>query len=270
MIVLAASSFSLLWGFIAAIAYTLGALFGGRLSLQQSRHYLWVISLFHGLSVVATLVPAPDEAARFGFGPALSATTWLVLLVYTAEHHWFPQMRTRWMLSSIGLVTVLVPLVFPGQVLHSSASAWLPLHWLLGLACYAMFAAAVVHASLMSRAERQMRLAATDPTGLPLLTLERLTFRFVHLGFLLLSATLIAGWWFGEQLYGSDKTMRWDHKTILSVMAWVVFLLLIWGRHARGWRGPLAVRILYMGSALLLLAYAGSRFVMEVLLQRTL
>ena len=129
MIVLAASSFSLLWGSIAAIAYTLGALFGGRLSLQQSRHYLWVISLFHGLSVVATLVPAPDEAARFGFGPALSATTWLVLLVYTAEHHWFPQMRTRWMLSSIGLVTVLVPLVFPGQVLHSSASASLPWSW---------------------------------------------------------------------------------------------------------------------------------------------
>ena len=64
--------------------------------------------------------------------------------------------------------------------------------------------------------------------------------------------------------------MRWDHKTILSVMAWVVFLLLIWGRHARGWRGTLAVRTLYLGSALLLLAYAGSRFVMEVLLQRTL
>jgi ABC-type uncharacterized transport system permease subunit len=133
-----------------------------------------------------------------------------------------------------------------------------------------MFAAAVVHASLMSRAERQMRLAASDPTGLPLLTLERLTFHFVHLGFFLLSATLMAGWWFGEQLYGPDKAMRWDHKTILSVMAWSVFLILIWGRHARGWRGPLAVRTLYAGSAMLLLAYAGSRFVMEVLLKRGL
>ena len=170
----------------------------------------------------------------------------------------------------MGLVTVLLPLIYPGQVLHSNASAWLPLHWLLGLASYAMFAAAVVHASLMSRAERQMRLAATDPTGLPLLTLERLTFHFVHLGFLLLSATLMAGWWFGERLYGADKAMRWDHKTILSVMAWLVFLLLIWGRHARGWRGTLAVRTLYFGSGMLLLAYVGSRFVTEVLLQRDL
>jgi ABC-type uncharacterized transport system permease subunit len=131
-----------------------------------------------------------------------------------------------------------------------------------------MFAAAVVHASLMSRAERQMRLAEADPSGLPLLTLERLTFRFVHLGFFLLSATLLAGWWFGEHLYGPDKPMRWDHKTIFSVVAWLVFLLLLWGRHRQGWRGPVAVRTLYIGSALLLLAYAGSRFVMEVLLQR--
>ena len=51
-------------------------------------------------------------------------------------------------------------------------------------------------------------------------------------------------------------------------MAWWVFLLLLWGRHYRGWRGPVAVRTLYIGSALLLLSYAGSRFVMEVLLER--
>ena len=102
-------------------------------------------------------------------------------------------MKTRWILSAAGLVAVVLPLIYPGQPLHSSASAWLPLHWVLGMASYAMFAAAVVHASLMSRAERQMRLAEADPSGLPLLTLERLTFRFVHLGFFLLSATLLAG-----------------------------------------------------------------------------
>lgn len=268
MIVFSASTFSLVWGLVAACAYGLGGLFGGRLSPHQSRNYLWVISLFHGLSVIASLIPTPDHPPHFGFAAALSATAWLVLLVYTLEHHWFPQMKTRWILSAAGLVAVVLPLVYPGQPLHGSASAWLPLHWVLGMASYAMFAAAVVHASLMSRAERQMRLAEADPSGLPLLTLERLTFRFVHLGFFLLSATLLAGWWFGEHLYGPDKPMRWDHKTIFSVVAWLVFLLLLWGRHRQGWRGTVAVRTLYIGSALLLLAYAGSRFVMEVLLQR--
>jgi len=270
MIVLSASNFSLVWGLAAACAYAMGAFWGGRLSPHQSRNYLWVISLFHGLSVVASLIPVEDGPAYFGFAAALSATAWLVLLVYTLEHHWFPQMQTRWILSCAGMVAVILPLVFPGQALHKTASAWLPLHWILGMASYAMFAAAVVHASLMSRAERQMRLAASDPTGLPLLTLERLTFRFVNIGFFLLTLTLMAGWWFSEQLYGSDKPFRWDHKTILSTIAWVVFLLLLWGRYYRGWRGQLAVRTLYFGSALLLLSYAGSRFVTEVLLHREL
>jgi ABC-type uncharacterized transport system permease subunit len=138
------------------------------------------------------------------------------------------------------------------------------------MASYALFAAAVVHAGLMNRAERQIRLAEADPSGLPLMTLERLTFRFVHIGFLLLTATLFAGLLFGERLYGPDNALRWDHKTVLSIMAWLTYALLIWGRQARGWRGPLAIRLLYLGSAMLLLAYVGSRFVLEVLLHKVL
>lgn len=110
MIVFSASTFSTVWGLVAALAYALGALLGGRLSPQQSRNYLWVISLFHGLSVLASLIPEPNTTPRFGFAPALSATAWLVLMVYTLEHHWFPQMKTRWVLSGAGLVAVLLPL----------------------------------------------------------------------------------------------------------------------------------------------------------------
>jgi ABC-type uncharacterized transport system permease subunit len=64
--------------------------------------------------------------------------------------------------------------------------------------------------------------------------------------------------------------LRWDHKTVLSIMAWLTYALLIWGRLAKGWRGPLAIRLLYLGSAMLLLAYVGSRFVLEVLLHKVL
>ena len=269
MIVFSAYHFSLVWGLLAATAYALGAMFGGRLSAQQSRSYLWVISLFHGLRVIASLIPSENELAHFGFAAALSATAWLVLLVYTIEHHWFPQMQTRWLMSCVGMVAVVLPLLFPGHALHSTSSAWLPFHWMLGMASYALFAAAVVHASLMNRAERQIRMGAIDPTGLPLLTLERLTFRFVNIGFGLLTATLLAGWLFGEQLYGPDKALRLDHKTLFAILAWLVFLLLIWGRRYRGWRGPLAVRTIYTGAAMLFLSYAGSRFVTEVFLNRS-
>jgi ABC-type uncharacterized transport system permease subunit len=61
---------------------------------------------------------------------------------------------------------------------------------------------------------------------------------------------------------------KWDHKTIFSVLSWFAFAVLIVGRAQFGWRGRTAVRVLYIGSGLLLLAYVGSRFVLEVVLGR--
>ncbi|MGB2881084.1 MAG: cytochrome c biogenesis protein CcsA, partial [Rhodoferax sp.] len=128
---------------------------------------------------------------------------------------------------------------------------------------------AVVHAWFLTRAETRIRNAEDPHSGLPLLTLERLTYRFVAAGFVLLSATLLAGLLFGEVLYGYGHAWHWDHKTVFSVLAWLTFCVLLIGRAAFGWRGKRAVNVLYIGSGLLLLAYVGSRFVMEIILGRT-
>ena len=105
--------------------------------------------------------------------------------------------------------------------------------------------------------------------GVPLLTLERLMFRFVSAGFVLLTLTMLAGIFFGEHLYGAAHTgWRWDHKRIFTLLSWLTFATLLIGRSRFGWRGRSAVRVLYAGTALLLLAYVGSRFVMEVVLGR--
>jgi ABC-type uncharacterized transport system permease subunit len=164
---------------------------------------------------------------------------------------------------------VLLAMAFPGTLLHPAASPWLPLHWALGLASYGLFAAAVVHAWLMTRAEKQIRVAADPNAGIPLLTLERLTFRFVLAGFVSLTATLLAGWYFRDTLYAnSGSGWQRDHKIIFSLLSWVTFAFLLVGRQRFGWRGRKAVRVLYTGAGLLLLAYVGSRFVLEVLLGR--
>ena len=151
----------------------------------------------------------------------------------------------------------------------ATASPWLALHLAFGVACYGLFGIAVVHAWFMTRAEARIRHAEDPQSGLPLLTLERLTYRFVGAGFVLLSATLLAGFLFGDSLYGHGHAWRWDHKTVFSVLAWITFAVLLIGRAAFGWRGKRAVNVLYIGSALLLLAYVGSRFVMEIVLGRT-
>jgi ABC-type uncharacterized transport system permease subunit len=258
-----------LWlGLPTAAAYALTALIGPRVAPEMGHRLLSVPWALHGLGLVFALFAPQDDGLRFGFAPALSVTAWLMLTFYVLEQHWFPQLRTRWTLCIVGTGVVVIAAVFPGSALNTQASPLLPLHLALGVASYGLFAAAVVHAWLMTRAEKLMRLGVDSSVGLPLLTLERLTFRFVSAGFVLLTATLAAGWLFGDRLYGAQSAWKWDHKTVFSVLSWLTFALLLVGRSRFGWRGRKAVRVLYIGAGLLLLGYAGSRFVLEIILGR--
>lgn len=267
MILASASPLSLTLALGAAVAYAVSAIGATRLGLNAARLAVRLGWLLHGVLLAWGLFGAEP---RFGFAPALSVTAWLVAAVYAVESHFYPQMQTRWPLSVLGALAVLLAILFPGSPLHPNASPWLPLHWALGIASYGLFAAAVAHAWLMTRAEERIRHAADPHSGMPLLTMERLIFRFVAAGFLLLSATLLVAVLFGSQLYGSATPLKWDHKAAFSVLSWLTFAILLVGRARFGWRGKRAVRVLYIGSGLLLLAYVGSRFVLEIILGRTL
>ena len=251
---------------VAIVAYAtavgLGERFGG--ALRAALLIGWVA---HAIAIVADIAGVGSEVvvARFGFAPALSMTLWLVLAVYVVESRFVPLPGARRTLALLGTVVVTLAWLFPGELRPQLASRWVPLHWVLGIASYGLFGAAVLHAAMLNRAERQMRPAAVARPGavkgMPLLRLERLTFRFVGAGFIVLSAALLLGVWFANP-------WRWDHKTVFSMLGWVVFAALLGGRRAFGWRGPAATRWVYTGAALLLLAYVGSRFVLEVLLHR--
>lgn len=203
----------------------------------------------------------PTPGARFGFAPALSMTIWLVLTVYLVESRFLPLHSVRRVLAWLAAAAVLLAWSFPGESRPLAASPWAPLHWVMGLASYGLFGVAVLHAALMNRAELQMRRKQPTPGGLPLLQLERLTFQFVAAGVGVLSLAILLGWWFTPH-------WKWDHKNLLAVLGWLVLTGLLVGRRIYGWRGRRATRWLYAGAGLLLLSYAGSRFVLEVILQR--
>lgn len=248
----------------ALLIYFWAALGGQTHGARWSLAAAWVT---HGTALLAHVlgIGEAEPAARFGFAPALSATAWLVVAVYAIESRFVPLVSIRRVLSVMGGLSLGLMLVFPGEPqLHPNAP-WAPLHWLLGLASYGLFGAAVLHASLLNRAERALRLrgtASTPAPGIPLLKLEALTFRFVSSGFVVLTAAIAMGALFAG-------TWHWDHKTVFSLLGWLVFAALLLGRRTFGWRGQQATRWLYAGSVLLLLAYVGSRFVFEVLLQRS-
>nr|WP_295083829.1 cytochrome c biogenesis protein CcsA [uncultured Roseateles sp.] len=236
----------------------------GLLLLAWGLHLLALLLDFSGLGQA---VPG----TRFGFGPAISATVWLVLAVYMLESRFLPLPSVRRILALIAAAAVLLAWVFPGESRPHAGSPWAPLHWLLGLASYGLFGVAVLHAAMLNRAERMMRTlhkpglgAASEPAAqpvMPLLRLERLTFQFVTAGVAALSAAILLGWWFTPH-------WRWDHKNLLAVLGWLVLTGLLTGRRVFGWRGRRATRWLYFGAMLLLLSYVGSRFVLEVLVQK--
>ncbi|GAB4396738.1 MAG: cytochrome c biogenesis protein CcsA [Rhodoferax sp.] len=267
MILAVASPFTLGLALATSTAYTACVTRPAQNHPALRQRLLWLAWGLHALLLGwGLLVQAP----HFGFAPALSVTVWLIGLVYVLEVQFYPQLRLPRVLAALSAASVLMALLFPGAPLPDTASPWLPLHWALGLASYGLFGSALVHAALMSRAEASMRSARSDRVELPLLTLERLTFRFVGLGFALLSLTLLAGLFFGSALYGPQHALRLDHKTTFSILAWATFAGLLLARARLGWRGRRAVRVLYIGCGLLLLAYVGSRFVLEVILRRGL
>jgi len=89
-------------------------------------------------------------------------------------------------------------------------------------------------------------------------------FELIWLGFILLSVSMIAGFLYVDDLFAQDLV----HKTVLTIMAWFLFSILLWGRYQLGWRSQTAVRFTLSGFALLMLAYFGSKLVLEVILQR--
>ena len=251
---------------VALIGYALsGALDSARAPGLQ-RAALLIGWLAHGIAILVDTagVGSPVSGARFGFAPALSATAWLVVAVYGIESRFLPMPTMHRPLALVCMIAIALAWIFPAEIRAASVSPWAPVHWVLGIASYGLFGAAVLHAALLNRAERHLRAkrtASEEAVGIPLLRLERLTFRFVAAGFGVLSAALLLGAWFANP-------WRWDHKTVFSGLAWIVFAALLGGRQVFGWRGLHATRWLYAGALLLLLAYVGSRFVLEVLLHR--
>jgi len=149
-----------------------------------------------------------------------------------------------------------------------SISDWrIALHAWLALLAYATLAVGALLAImswLQERALRQRRLVEHLAMLPPLTQLETLLFRTLTAGFVLLSLALLTGVLFVQDLFAQHLV----HKTVLSAMAWLVFGILLLGRWRLGWRGRRAVRLTLGAMTLLLLAFFGSKFVLELVLQR--
>ena len=97
-----------------------------------------------------------------------------------------------------------------------------------------------------------------------LLDLEKQLFSIYWVGFILLTITLITGISFSEEIFGS--AFKFNHKFVFSILAWLVYGSLVFGRALFGLRGRKAINLSLVGFVFLLLAYIGTKFVFEILL----
>lgn len=232
---------------------------------------IWLLAavLLHGATLSHEVFPA-GGSMRFGFAVALSMITWLAVALYWIES-FYARMEGLQMLGlPLAAVCVILPWLLPGQhVLANADSATFRLHFLVAMLAYSLFTLAALHAILMAVTEQRLHRGRLTPlfAGLPpLLTMETLLFRLIHIAFALLTLTLLSGVMFSEHLFGKALTL--NHKTVFAVLSWAIFAALIAGRHLYGWRGKTALRWTLSGFAILLLAYVGSRFVLEIVLGR--
>ena len=210
------------------------------------------------------------DTMRFGFAIALSVMLWLAIALYWIESFYARMDGLQVLGLPAAAVAAMLPALFSeAHVLANAGSMPFRLHFLMAMLAYSLFTLAALHALLMAAAEKGLHRGRISPllAGLPpLLTMESLLFRLIHVAFVLLTLTLISGVFFSETLFG--KALSFNHKTLFAFLSWVIFAALLVGRHLRGWRGRLALRWTLAGFAALLLAYVGSRFVLEVILGR--
>ncbi|MCL4469636.1 MAG: cytochrome C assembly family protein [Sulfuricella sp.] len=207
---------------------------------------------------------------NLGVGNVVSAIAWLTVLIYWLASFRYNMEGLQTLVLPGAALCLLLPLAFPeAHTITHTESPLFKSHLLISLLAYSLFTIAALHALLMALAERRLhghalsRILGKLP---PLLAMESLLFRIITVGFVLLTLSILSGVMFSEELFG--KPLQFSHKSLFALLSWCIYAALLGGRKIYGWRGRTATRWTLAGFAMLLLAYIGSKFVLEVILQR--
>lgn len=224
--------------------------------------------ILHGALLYETMFAG--DGVRLGVGNAVSAIVWLTVAIYWVGNLFYNIEGLQAVVMPVAALCTFLPAVLPpARMLPNTELATFKVHLLISMLAYSMFTIASLHVLLMALLERRLH-GGELPAALrklpPLLTMETLLFRIITAGFVLLTLTLATGIVFTEELFG--KAMRFNHKTVFGILSWFIFAALLGGRQLYGWRGRIAVRWTLTGFLMLVLAYVGSKFVLEVILGR--
>lgn len=222
--------------------------------------------ILHGFVLSQALLPS--AGINLGFTNVLSlATVFIALLLIIASFN-KPVENLGIIVFPLSALVLSIQVLLPTEHLLSLAETkGLGIHIVFSILAYSILGLATVQAVLLSLQERSLH--NRKPGGIiralpPLETMEQLLFQMIIIGFSLQSMSLLSGFIYLEDMFAQHLV----HKTVLSAIAWLVFAILLCGHWIYGWRGRTAVRWTISGFITLLIAYFGSKYVIEILLER--
>ncbi|RDV25211.1 inner membrane protein YpjD [Alteromonas aestuariivivens] len=196
----------------------------------------------------------------------LSLVSWLITVSMLVSASILPNIILLPVVFGFAALALLASLLIPAShIVHIEMHPGLVVHITLSLFAYGTLVIAFLYALQMSFITYRLKQkgAALLHSSLPPLTLvEGILFKLLLAGTVLLAVSLISGFVFLDDMFNR----QYAHKTVLSLLAMVVYVILLTGQKIWGWRGRQVIALTVIGVLLLTLAYFGSRFVREYIL----
>jgi len=205
---------------------------------------------------------------NLGIFNAFSLIMWLIILILIISALSKPVENLGIVLFPLAAIALTMEVTLTSTHIISSSGTWqLRAHIMFSFMAYSLFTMAMVQAIILYIQDRHLH--NHQPGGFirslpPLQSMEAMLFQIITIGYVLLTVGLILGGVFLDNIFTKGLT----HKTILSIIAWAIFSTLLWGRFRHGWRGRKAIQWTLIGFTTLMLAYFGSKLVLELVLSR--
>ncbi|MGR8930416.1 MAG: cytochrome C assembly family protein [Gammaproteobacteria bacterium] len=263
---------SILAGIPSVASYSIAAililreLLGHEKQNRVTLSFAWLGAVMHGLYLV--LIVHQHHGFNFSFfnTAALVALFIVLLLLFATIDK--PVEKLGIAIFPMAATLLTMDMVFPDKPHQLGTHNWqMSLHILSSIVSFSLLNIAAIQAILLAIQDQQLR--SHHPKRLilalpPLQAMETLLFQMIGTGLFFLTVSLFSGFLFIEDLFAQHLV----HKTVLSIIAWIIFTSLLSGRLRYGWRGNVAIQWTLIGFVLLLLAYFGSKLVLELILGR--
>ena len=262
-------------GLLSSFLYFIAGIFLGynlfNAKIIQDKPDNKIIALAFIALILHAVLLFSDTITSNGLNPSIvnsfSLVAWIIILLYLIAELRKPVETLGIFMLPIAGLSVLLELFFPGAMSISNRSFELEVHIFLSLLSYGLLAIAAAQSVLLLVQTHYLK--NKHPGGFirslpPLQSMETLLFQIIKIGFSLLTLALLSGFIFLDNIFAQHLV----HKTILSMIAWLLFAILLWGRWHFGWRGRKAIHFTLGGFIFLMLAYFGSKIVLEIILQR--